>query len=220
MVAMADGHPRLSSILVGGLPHPGAVWRESTMISDLDLCDLCALANDAWAAGTWGAYGAGDCHIYRTDKDGFTILAAAGSETLEDWVVDLMAGWRTDAAKMLPVLLDAQKTFLPLVLTGHSKGGADIIEVADRLRMAGIVAVRLVTFEAPIAGAHPGLRPAVPGPDYAHHGDGVPLVPLGRSRPQQLAWLPDKALDDDDDLFANHHLATAIRPALIRFFSP
>jgi alpha-beta hydrolase superfamily lysophospholipase len=187
------------------------------VISDLVLCDLCAAANDAWAAGTWGAYGAGDCHLYRTDQDGYTILAAAGSEQLEDWVVDLMAGWRTDAAKVFPVLLDAQKTFLPLVLCGHSKGGADIIDVADRLRKAGIVAVRLVTFEAPIAGAHPGLRPMIPGADYAHHGDGVPMVPLGVRRPQPLTWFPDPALIDYDDLFANHHLATAVRPALVRF---
>ena len=198
------------------------------MISDLRLCDLCAAANAAWAAGIPGTYNAGDCHIYRTDEDGYTVFAAAGSEQFDDWIVDLMARWRADASAVLSLLLWPLSTtgspVIPitgttLVLTGHSKGGADIIELADGLRLAGFSIARLVTFEAPIAGPHPGLRPAVPGPDYAHHGDGVPLVPLGRQRPQPLTWFPDAAIDDDQDLFANHHLATAIRPALVRYLA-
>lgn len=189
------------------------------MVSDLVLCDACAAANAAWAAGTRGTFDAGDCHIYRTDQEGYTILAAAGSEQFEDWIVDLMAGWRSDASAVLPLIRASNAVSGELYLTGHSKGGGDIIELADLLKRGGIVIIRLVTFEAPITGAHPGLRPAIPGSDYAHHGDGVPLVPLGHQRPQPLTWFPDPALPESSDLFANHHLLTAVRPALVKLLS-
>lgn len=185
------------------------------MIGDLRLCDLCAAANAAWTAGTHGTYDAGDCHVYRTDEAGYTVLAAAGSERFEDWVTDLAARWRADASAALPLVLAALGSAMPLILTGHSKGGADVIDLADRLRLSGIPVRRLVTFEAPIAGAHPGLRSAVPGPDYAHHGDAIPLVPLGWARPQPLTWLSAPALPDFPDPWSNHSLASAVRPALI-----
>lgn len=191
---------------------------------DLELLDLCAKAWD----DPNPTYAAGDCRIYRTDTDDYTILVAAGSATpgmnmaefLRDWTANITADWQADASAALPLVLAGIPFPKPLVLAGHSKGGADIQEISDMLlSKTGVPISRLVTFEAPAVGGCYGWLRRVPGLDYAHHGDGVVLSPLGRPHPRPLTWFPDPALPEFPDLFANHHIATAIRPALVRLLA-
>lgn len=184
------------------------------MIGDLRLCDLCIAANAAWAAGKRGDYDAGDCHVYRTDEYGCTVLAAAGSEQDEDWLTDLKAGWAADASAVLPLVLAARITN-PLVLCGHSKGGPDILDLADRLIQHNVAIGRLTTFEAAIAGWHDGRLAGVAGIDWGHHGDLVPLLPFGWRRPRPIDWLLAPALPDFPDPWSNHSLTGAVRPALV-----
>lgn len=180
------------------------------MIGELELCDRCA---DAYA-GPDPAYAAGDCRIYRWDLADCIILAAAATRTPRDWVTDLCAGWQADARAVLPLVL-ATRLDKPLVLTGHSKGGPDIIDLADLLLQHGVAVAQLTTFEAAIAGDRGGRLRQVPGRDWAHHGDVVPLLPPGWARPRPVTWLSAPALPEYPDPFSNHHLATAIRPALL-----
>lgn len=186
---------------------------------DLTLLDLCQAAYD----GPNPTYAAGDCRIYRTDLPNCTALVAAGSRTLEDWVTDLKAGWRADASAVLPLVLAVVPFPKPLALAGHSKGGSDIQDLAARLIEAGAPVWRLTTFEAPAVGPRDGYLEDVDGADYAHYGDEIVWLPPSTPHPRALLWFPEPALPIIDphrdlviDPFANHHILTAIRPALVR----
>ena len=184
---------------------------------DLTLLDLCAKAWDDPSP----TYAAGDCRIYRTDTDDYTILVAAGSRTLADWVTNLKVGWRADASAVLPLILADVPFQKPLVLAGHSKGGADIQDLVERLALN---AVRMTTFEAPGTGSS-DITWRMSGMDYTHRGDPVWGLPLGASHPRPLFLFDDPALPIIDphrdpviDPFINHHLTT-IRPALVRLLA-
>lgn len=200
-------------------PQRQGLGRHDPRRVDLTLLDLCAKAWD----DPNPTYAAGDCRLYRTELAGWTALVAAGSATpgedfdefLADWAVNLTAGWQADASAVLPLLPAASSFGKPLLLAGHSKGGADIQDLAALLVHRGFAVARLVTFEAPAGGLDAAVS-ALAGVDYAHHGDGVVTAPLGRPHPRPLTWFPDPPLPELPDPFANHHLATAVRPSLIR----
>lgn len=181
------------------------------MIGNLRLCDICIAQ-----FGHPPRYAAGDCRVHRADENGFTILNFEGSRTGLDWVTNLHAGWNADATGVLPLILADRASFAPaLVVVGHSKGGADAQDFADALIMQGIVPVKLVTFEAPAVNDRGGRLMPVHGNDYAHHGDPVPLLPPFTAHPRPLTWLTAPALPEFPDPASNHHLATAVRPALV-----
>jgi hypothetical protein len=189
---------------------------------DLALLDLCAAA--------WGdpnpTYAGGDCRIYRTDWPDCTVLVAAGSATpgldfgefTRDWLINLTADWQADASSVLPQILAAMPFPQPLVLAGHSKGGADVQDLAGMLTVKGIEIVRVVTFEAPATGLDVAVA-RLAGPDYCRAGDPVVHAPLGIPHPRPLTWFSDPPLPEFPDLLANHHIATAIRPALVRYLT-
>jgi hypothetical protein len=201
------------------------------MISDLALCDICAAIYPR-DDPDWGN---DRIRVFKTIQSGCLVISPAGSRTLEDWAIDLQA-FEERAARGLGsvtwpffedvlTVIDAieaecRASSLPIVVDGHSKGGAEAQDIAAELTLRGIVVARLVTFEAPAVGALNGVLLSVPGIDFAHLGDDIVVAqPPGRPHPRPQTWFPDPALPEDGDLFANHHLATAIRPALVTYLA-
>lgn len=157
---------------------------------DRSLAELCAAAYTS--APTWAV---GDVHACRTPGDDADVIAFRGTvpSNVEDWLRDFDAapvydnalgfvhqGFLDGASSIHQALL-AGIGVKPVVLTGHSLGGALAIVTAALMRAAGKPPVALVTFGAPRVwrARLPSLlaKPLVPTRQYRRCGDPVPNVP-------------------------------------------
>ena len=201
------------------------------MIDDLRLLDMCAevYSRDDPDWGDWRI------RVFAYYEQGYLCIVPAGSRQLEDWWLDLHAmevmpvilgggtAWVTtpfwlDVATVIEgVVSEVDQACLPVIVAGHSKGGAEAQCIAAQLKRRGIVAAKLTTFESPRVGSMDGFLADVLGTDYAHLGDAVVDAPPLRDHPRPLTWFLDPALPENGDRLANHHLATAIRPALVKY---
>jgi fermentation-respiration switch protein FrsA (DUF1100 family) len=155
-------------------------------VTDADLAALSAAAYTApaaWAAGDVAATLTGNVVAFR----------GTVPDCLADWLRDFdavpvddadlgwcHAGFRDGARAVFPAILAG--TTGPLVLTGHSLGGALAVLTAALLRAAGQPVAELVTFGAPRAGGFRAqqLLDGVAIRQYRNAADPVPDVP----------WLP------------------------------
>ena len=155
-------------------------------MTDDALATLCAAAY----APQWD-FASGDVHARRAGN----VVAFRGTDPdcVADWLRDLEAvpwlnrhigwchaGFLDGALLALPWLRGLPH---PLVLTGHSLGGALAVLSAALLVATGVPVAAMVTFGAPRAGGD-GVRDVlhdVPVRQYRHGHDVVPEVP----------WLPD-----------------------------
>lgn len=192
------------------------------MSLDMALLDACAQAY--LAPVTWER---GNCHALLAEVAGQHVVAFRGTANTRDWLVDF------DAAPMLHAGLGwCHQGFLEsvlgvadqiradlagerLIVTGHSKGGAEALIFAGLLVLAGQAPAAVVTYGAPRA-AYASLGEIldqVPVRQYRHGHDPVPLVPPElagwRHVREPLIQLPQPSLDPIAD-----HLLVPTRMAM------
>jgi hypothetical protein len=134
----------------------------------------------------------GNAHVLLAESEGRHVVAFRGTANARDWLVDFEAspklhpglGW-CHAGFLDDVLGVADQMRADLagervVVTGHSKGGAEALIFAGLLVLAGQAPEAVVTFGAPRAAfATLGeVLDQVPVRQYRHGNDPVPLVPL------------------------------------------
>lgn len=185
------------------------------MITDQRLCQLCSETYD----GKPMTFETAGVHFRITVEDGFNVIAFKGSDNVDDWLRDfeiglvnvaklgqLQAGFQFDAAQAWARIPDDN-----VILTGHSKGGADAQIIAGMLAAAGLPPLKLTTFGAPRvcwteSDAIIDLLANVPGSDYRNANDPVPLLPwfLFAARPVVQLGVGHVAIADIDR--ADHHI--------------
>ena len=131
---------------------------------DLSLPRLCA---DACAQSYRAATIETDlAHVLKLDTDRGTILAFRGTDSIRDWLIDarvertdlgfasVHSGFWRSVNSIFPQILifDQRSCPTPVILTGHSKGGAEAKLCAFLLARAGRPITAVVTFGAPRAG--------------------------------------------------------------------
>ena len=150
------------------------------MISDRRLCALC---HDVYERHTFES--PLKCSaLLRLEEDGFVILAFRGSNSRLDWERNffalpfhkLHAGFLASAQAAWGAVPSPDN----LVLTGHSAGGAIAQILALWLVAAKRPIGKLTTFGAPPIGE--GTLADIPGSDYRHGDDPVPMMGIGRPR--------------------------------------
>lgn len=133
----------------------------------------------------------GDCFAFISDIPGRTVIAFRGTNDWRSALQDAKAwpkrdadlgfchgGFLEDARAIYPALR-ARMRGRRVVITGHSKGGADALIVGALLHLAGIAVTDIVTFGAPRAGFRRMRRILAPVQirQYWAGDDPVPLVP-------------------------------------------
>lgn len=170
------------------------------MISDLDCAQACADTYDLPPTLPVPATGT-DCRITVIGNDGAgaVIVAFRGSVTAEDWARDFICAPVEDRAH--PALgpchagfLDGAESIIeevaqqvatpaksyPLIVSGHSLGGALALGVGALLTLMKRVPAAIITFGAPRFGMQSFVQAvaAVPVRQYRRGNDPVPLVPF------------------------------------------
>lgn len=195
-------------------------------MDDLDLAKLASAAYDP--TPTWSG---ADVFAYATAVDAATtVVAFRGSLTIDDWAHDFDAlpkhdpdlgfchqgfldNVRSVAAPIMQAMLGRQ-----VIVTGHSKGGAEAQLLAALFVKAGRPPLQLSTFGAPRIEALgnytvTALLEAVAGVDYRHRDDPVPDVPLGFNHPRSVFQLQPPRLEIA--VIADHFISsyiTALQP--------
>jgi hypothetical protein len=189
------------------------------MLSDLDLCDLAAQAYGDCTIDT------GSVHVLLKDYKGAKVIAFRGTASPRDWMRDLAkvpfshehlgsihAGFLT-AVKSVWARIPSVG---PIVITGHSKGGAEAHVLAGMFMAGGRQVTKLTTFGSPrscyLSGS--GLAAflkSIPGADYANADDPVPMVPFNWFHPRPLTQIGRRF--QDFNVIEDHYLA-AYRAAL------
>jgi triacylglycerol lipase len=172
------------------------------MITDARLAELCAETYD----GNPMTFETEGVHFRITVEDNQNVIAFRGSANVMDWLRDfdvlsrditklgaLQAGFQLDASQAWARIPDDN-----VILTGHSKGGADAQVIAGMLCAAGLPPLKLTTFGAPricwtSTDAICALLLKVPGSDYRNQSDPVPLLPVDFYHPRDVAQLGDGA---------------------------
>jgi Lipase (class 3) len=170
------------------------------MISDLDCVQACTDTYTLPPTLPVPATGA-DCRITIIDDDGAgaIIVAFRGSVTAEDWARDFIcapvedrthpqlgpchAGFLDGAEGILDAVAQQIATpsiSAPVIVTGHSLGGALALGVGALLACAGRKPAGIVTFGAPRFGMaqFAAQIAGVPIRQYRRGNDPVPLVPF------------------------------------------
>lgn len=144
-----------------------------------------------------------------TDK---VIIACAGTEDLGDWLInfaflfnrDLVhRGFYNNANRLLPLVLDRISHYevgRPLILTGHSLGGATAMILGSILKEWGYNVQEIITFGCPRVGnkkfSNYYASLSIPTTHYVHGSDVVPATPpwlLGfRNLPGLRILIPNK----------------------------
>lgn len=93
----------------------------------------------------------------------YTIIACSGTEDFADWLLNLTfifnkdyvhRGFLSNAYRLIPLILTKINTQKPLILTGHSLGGATSILLAIILKQWGYNVSQVVTFACPKVGTN------------------------------------------------------------------
>jgi hypothetical protein len=183
------------------------------MISDIELCDLAAQAYGPCTIDT------GSIHVLLTDYKGAKVISFRGTNSPRDWLQDFVkipfthehlgsihAGFLT-AVKSVWAKIPSEG---PIVITGHSKGGAEAHILAGMFSAGGRQVTKLTTFGSPrscfLAGS--GLAAFlknIPGADYCNADDPVPRVPFGWFHPRPLTQIGRRF--QDLDIIEDHYLA-------------
>ena len=193
----------------------------------MDDLDLAKLSQAAYAGRpTWTH---GDCFAYGTTvNDTTTVVAFRGTDpdAIKDWTHDFDAapeddaqlgwchkGFLDDVRGVAPQIMAALKGKPAIIVTGHSKGGAEALIFGGVLVAAGKPPLQISTFGAPRCAVFSsptlaGLLARVAGTDYRHRDDPVPLVPIGFDHPRTILQLvpPTFALG----VIADHYIANYI----------
>lgn len=176
------------------------------MISDRRLCQLCA---DSYTEPLH--YSDGATHFLLTKEDGHTIIAFRGSDSKLDWARNFLAF--PLSGKHAGFLASATKAWArvpsegPIVLTGHSAGGAIAKLIAAFFVGVGKAPVKVTTFGAPkvfggiFHSAYEISWHEVAGTDYVNGGDPVPLTPAHYRRIRDL-----KAIGENSRIRFEDHL--------------
>lgn len=194
------------------------------MISPLRLADLVEASYTA--EPTWRAeWPHGRVRAVRTDEDGATIVCFPGTANILDWFVDFRALPATvadyaalgpchegfaDALDRIAVQMVADVAGKPVVIAGHSLGGALAHLFAGILVSVGAHPVGCWTFGAARCMADinerlPRLLADVPGLSYRHADDPVPFLLAGFSHPRPLTQLEPMRLELD--VVADHFMS-------------
>ena len=184
---------------------------------DATLAELCAETYDRFNTPTWCI---DEVRAFRYADPGGTVVVFPGSVAPVDWARDLLAlpahavldhadlgtvplGFWLGLEAVL-ARIEADVGGKPLVLAGHSLGGARALLAAALLASAGRRPRKTTAFAPPRVGSLNGLiREAAVA--YRYRDDPVPLVPLGFAHPCPLVQLAPPLLELD--VLADHHLA-------------
>ena len=124
------------------------------------------------------------------DNPGFTVVAFRGSTTIGDWVSNfdlhrvgsppVHQGFQAAATSLWAQLVPDEDQ--PLVLTGHSRGGAIALLAAYHFARAGRMVLAVVTFGGPRVGGRDWCRAYEPllgrlTYRFVHEEDPVPCLP-------------------------------------------
>ena len=183
--------------------------------------DLACLSKQAYDECTVSA---NDTEVLICERDGFLVLAFRGT-TFDhfDIIRDLRAvpwwssevqgfvhkGFLVGVRAIWPLLQRYPLRSNAVVLTGHSKGGAEACYVAALMTLAGYPPVKLETFGAPRVGFGwiEGVLKGIPGNRNRLGADIVPTVPHRFPFPyrhdRELTELPS----DAPHPFRNHRIA-------------
>lgn len=170
----------------------------------------------------------GDCRAILGELDGGRhVVAFPGSENLLDWITDIEAvpvldpalGWCHRGfladARGIAYQITHDLMGCKVVVTGHSKGGADGLVFAALARLAGLDIEAVVTFGAPCAGFDQLRRHLadIPIRQYRNGHDPVPgLLPAAAG--WRHAREPLVAIGTPAPLAVEDHLVAAYRRAL------
>jgi hypothetical protein len=153
----------------------------------LDAACAAAAATSYTDPVTWER---GNCHVLLAESDGYHVIAFRGTASIADWLVDFEAspklhaalGWCHDG--FLDDVLGVSEQMLAdlagkrVVVTGHSKGGAEALIFAGLMVVAAQAPEAVVTFGAPRP-AYAKLGEVLAGVavrEYRHGNDPVPEV--------------------------------------------
>lgn len=171
------------------------------MITDIELC---AIAESSYGPVTLESE---TCHALIVDREEFTVIAFRGTDphrmidlicdadattVLEPSIGALHAGFYRGlcgiAWRLIPRLAGHS-----VVLTGHSKGGAEALIFAGMLAVIGMMPLRVTTFGAarPADPRLGGLIGALAGVDYRNGADPVPELPPTLAHPRPLEQIGD-----------------------------
>ncbi len=201
------------------------------MITDVDLVAACAATYKLPPTVPVPASGV-NCRVTAefSGGDGALVVAFRGSVTVQDWLRDFFfapiavrehaqlgrchAGFLDAAESILDALLqelERSSATLPVLVTGHSLGGALAVGVGALLKLAGRPPAAIVTFGAPRFGmaAFVACLKDVPVRQYVRGNDPVPAVPF--DVPPEWAFLdsrdpPIRIGKAQADRFACHHI--------------
>lgn len=159
---------------------------------------------------------AGDVQAILRDLGYAMVVGFKGTDpaNIRDWIRDLDAlpiyhsqlgychrGFLTGAEAALPLLLAKLPKDKPVLLIGHSLGGALAIDTTALLVLAGITPLQCTTFGAPrtAIGAELGQVIAqVPGDRWDDGNDPVPGLPPGFAHDRKLTQIGTQMLDPID----------------------
>ena len=195
------------------------------MITALRAAQFCAAAYDpasAWLA-RWETE---DVHVFLTEAEGDLVIVHRGTDPadLADWLVDCDLVVTQDPIvgpvlfhEIIEVRRDIFRRVVghSVVVTGHSKGGAEAQALAGFLVAVGVKVAQLETFGTPklISTGNtrlPALLGTLAGQDYRHGGDPVPLLPLGFAHPRAVEQLAPARLEWPSDAIVDHEIANYI----------
>jgi predicted lipase len=202
------------------------------MMSDLDCVRACAETYRSPPTLPVPVTGV-NCRITAEfdNGDGGIVVAFRGSVTVQDWLRDFFfapiavrehaqlgrchAGFLDGAESILEALmqeLTRASPTLPVLVTGHSLGGALAVGVGALLKLAGRPPAAIVTFGAPRFGmaAFVACLKDVPVRQYVRGNDPVPTVPFDVA--PEWAFVdscdpPIRIGKAQADRFACHHIA-------------
>jgi len=192
------------------------------MIADPRWTAIAAELSDAayTAPATWET---GNAHAVLTVVEDRPFLAFRGTDprklvdVLRDVAVlafddpllgPVHGGFYADVAQLAwrvtPALMRAGTP--DLIVTGHSKGGGEALIFAGMLAAVGLPPRCVITFGSPRVGGAKlaALLASVPGEEYRHGDDPVPLLPPGFIHPYPLIALASPATIDP---LADHAIA-------------
>lgn len=197
------------------------------MLSDRQCCDFAAAIYDP--SSTWDHVWQGDAddgvYIGLKKTPGFDVLSCRGSDCIEDWLRDgyarpflyLPFGFVHDGFFLgIPKAYAALASLItqPIILTGHSLGGAHAQLLAGLFTLAGELPAKVCTFGSPKVGYQKFSEVVAPIPSYTLYKNGpdyvtdvpltTPLFPFMHARP--LTAINEIPTTNELSLFAFHHI--------------